>query len=305
MTDFPQWTPEQLETDLSIAISAFREERLQEPLEAYLEAFDECQGEVEVLLETTVDLSRLGAITSGVLGERGLLEALRYLSGPPISEDDLKTLADIRSLSASSLRSDEEAVRRIVRVVMQGLDRRRFDWVSGEREPTEAERNAAVVASAALMATRRAATARRNEGKRKQEASVARSLLSAGFQQVRTRSIPVLEKAPQLGEFCGESKLGQRKADFIIRLWDLRIMPVECKVSNSSTNSVKRLNNDAAAKAEEWRNDFGSTQVVPTAVLSGAYRLHNLQEAQRRGLAIFWAHDLQSFLSWIEKTRTA
>ena len=44
---------------------------------------------------------------------------------------------------------------------------------------------------------------------------------------------------------------------------------------------MKRLNNDAAVKAETWRTDFGTTQVVPAAVLSGVYKLHNLEEAQK------------------------
>lgn len=80
-------------------------------------------------------------------------------------------------------------------------------------------------------------------------------------------------------------------------------MPVECKVSNSSTNSVKRLNNDAAVKAETWRSDFGQRNVVPAAVLSGVYKLHNLLDAQERGLSLFWAHDLQRLLDWIDSTR--
>lgn len=80
-------------------------------------------------------------------------------------------------------------------------------------------------------------------------------------------------------------------------------MPIECKVSNSSTNSVKRLNNDAAVKAEIWIKDFGGLQVVPVAVLSGVYKLHNLEEAQRRGLSIFWSHRLSDLVEWIETTR--
>ena len=80
-------------------------------------------------------------------------------------------------------------------------------------------------------------------------------------------------------------------------------MALECKVSNSATNSVKRLNNDAAAKAESWRRDFGERQVVPVAVLSGVYKTHNLMEAQDRGLSIFWAHDLDELLKWVEQTR--
>ena len=102
----------------------------------------------------------------------------------------------------------------------------------------------------------------------------------------RERSLTITD-APEPGRFCGESYLGNRKADFLVRLWDKRIMPIECKVSNSATNSVKRLNNDAAAKAEAWLKDFGVRQVVPAAVLGGVYKLHNLEEAQHRGLALF------------------
>ena len=80
-------------------------------------------------------------------------------------------------------------------------------------------------------------------------------------------------------------------------------MAVECKVSNSSLNSVKRLNNDAAAKAEVWTRDFGMLNIVPAAVLSGVYKLHNLDDAQRRGLALYWDHRLSDLTEWIERTR--
>lgn len=84
---------------------------------------------------------------------------------------------------------------------------------------------------------------------------------------------------------------GDRKADLVVQLHDARLMPVECKVSNSATNSVKRLNNDAAVKAEAWIKQFGTRQTVPTAVLSGVFKRHNLIQAQEAGLTIFWAHD--------------
>ena len=53
MTDPPVWTREQLELDRVKAIANFRTERTEEPLEDYLEAFDEYQGHIEELLETT------------------------------------------------------------------------------------------------------------------------------------------------------------------------------------------------------------------------------------------------------------
>lgn len=80
-------------------------------------------------------------------------------------------------------------------------------------------------------------------------------------------------------------------------------MPIECKVSNSALNSIKRVNNDAAVKAETWIKDFGTRNIVPAAALSGVYKLRHLADAQQRGLTIFWTHDLQWLVSWIEQTR--
>jgi XamI restriction endonuclease len=302
MIDPPSWSSEELDDARESAIRVFRAERTAEPLEAYLEAFDDYQGVVEDLLETTVDLTDVNSTAVAILTDRKLREAFRYISGPPISEDDLKVVAEA-ALSASRIKADAEMVGRIVEVVLSGLDRRRFPWIAESREPTEAERNAAVLASAALLAMRKLETSRRSDEKNKQENRVENALLSIGFKRVPSRPVATLAQSPRRGEFCRESMLGNRKADFILGLWDRRIMAIECKVSNSSTNSVKRLNNDAAVKAQTWRKDFGERNVVPTAVLSGVYKLHNLEDAQRRGLHLFWAHDLQKMQSWIRRTR--
>lgn len=303
MIDPPIWTDDQLESARSKAIAAFSKERLEEPLEDYLEAFDEYQGHIEVVLETTVDLTELDTTALDVLGDPRLLEAFRYLAGPPISEDDLKVLADASSLARSTLEGKPELVQRLIGVVRQVLDRRRFAWVVERREPTEAERNAAILASAALMAASRTQTRRRTLGKDQQEEMVKAALRQLGFTEVPSRPIRTISHAPAPGHFCGESVLGTRKGDIIVRLWDDRVMPIECKVSNSSTNSVKRLNNDAAVKATSWKTDFGLRQVVPSAVLSGVYKLHNLREAQERGLTLFWAHDLAPLTEWITRTK--
>jgi hypothetical protein len=42
---------------------------------------------------------------------------------------------------------------------------------------------------------------------------------------------------------------------------------------------VKRLNNDAAAKAEYWLKEFGTSQVIPAAILSGVFKVTNLTQA--------------------------
>ena len=294
----PPWTAQELDDERAKAVEVFRKRRTEEPIEAYVEAFDEYQGVLEELLEETVDLTADAKTMVGVVSEPNLLEAFRYLAGPPISEDDLKVLATA-VLTPKRLRKDDEMAKRVADVVIHGLDSRRFPWVTGNREPTEAERNAAVLASAALLATRRLETMRRNEEKRRQENAVKAALKTAGLTEVKARKILVLKNAPAAGEFCGESLLGNRKADVVVGLEDGRTLPIECKVSNSAINSVKRLNNDAAAKAREWTKRFGEDQVAPTAVLSGVYKLHNLTAAQESGLTLFWAHDLGQLISWI------
>lgn len=285
------------------AIEAFRDERMKEPLEKYLEEFEEYRDAFDELMETTVDLRELSTKAMDILTNDALCEALRYLPGPPISLDDLKVIAQAPSLAPKALRADPELARRIIDTVMMGLDRRRFPWVSEDREATEQERASAVLASAAMIATRKVETARRNEGKEAQENRVRDVLKGHGLTQVDTRQVRTLSDAPQPGEFCMESLLGTRKADIIVGLWDRRVLPIECKVSNSATNSIKRLNNDAAAKAQAWRQDFGESQVVPSAVLSGVYKLKNLEDAQDRHLTIFWAHSLDELLKFIDQTR--
>ncbi len=301
----PRWSTEQLAADAAGARQIFRQQRLEEPLEAYLRAFDVYQGRIAELFEKTVDLTRLDADALQVLTDPGLLEALRYLTGPPISADDLKTTAEAASLVAARLRNDSVTVEKIIQVVRAGLDRRRFPWVAENREPDETERRAAVMASAVLLATQRVGTTRRTAGKRTLEGLLEVALTTSGLVKLPTRAVRTFSDAPPPGSFSGESMLGNRKADFIVRLWDQRLMPLECKASNSAINSVKRLNNDAAAKAKAWSEDFGTTQVVPAAVLSGVFKVHNLADAQNRGLSLFWGHNLAALTDWIEQTRSA
>ncbi|MEE9964712.1 MAG: XamI family restriction endonuclease [Propionicimonas sp.] len=280
----------------------FREIRMSEPLEQYLETFDEYRSTVENLIEGTVDLTTLSDEAIDYLTDPDLLTAIRYLASPAISVDDLAILAEA-SLSPKRLREDPEMAQRVIDTVFLGLDRKRFPWVSEAREPTPAELQAAIISTTSLIATQRVQTDRRNTAKTEQEDAVAAFLKSLDFQQVSTRNVRTMRDLPAAGEFCRESLFGSRKADLIVSLWDGRAMPIECKVSNSSTNSVKRLNNDAAKKAKTWIEEFGSANTVPAAVLAGVFKVHNLQQAQHDGLTIFWAHDLQTMGDFIASTR--
>ncbi len=66
----PSWDREQLDAARIAAIDVFRTERMEEPLEAYLNNFDNYQGVIEDLLETTVDLTDLDSTALDILTDQ-------------------------------------------------------------------------------------------------------------------------------------------------------------------------------------------------------------------------------------------
>jgi hypothetical protein len=299
----PIWTQAELEGEAAAARELFRKERISEPLENWKAAFERYQSSFERLF-AEYNLSNPAALTPAqvtAIFQEQLGPALRYIAGPPISEDDLKVLAEVPSLAPSRL--DADAAQRILATILQALDPKRFPWIESGRGPTEVERAAAVLASAALITAQRVATDRRSESKGAQERALKEFLRGMQFVEVPARNIRTLDDAPARASFCAESMVGSRKADVPVRLFDGRLMPIECKVLNSALNSVKRINNDAAVKARIWRDELGRNQVVPVALLSGVFRVANLIQAQSGGLTLFWAHRLEKLQEFIEATR--
>ena len=293
----PVWTLEQFMQGVARGIEIFRDERLSEAREDYSSHFNEAQSAVEDLLELSTDLATLTQTGGSAVADAGYLEALRYLAAPPVSFDDLETLSGVAG------RDFENQWPIVVGTILALVDTHRFPWVVDGREPTEAERRAAVVSTAAQIAARRILTARANESKNAQEELVKAALRAAGLDEVRPRVISTLRTAPRPGEFCGESMLGSRKADLVVSLWDDRVLAIECKVSNSKINSVKRIKNDAAVKAKLWIQEFGDRLIVPAAVIAGVYHPPNLLSAQQDGLTIWWSHDIAQMILWINETK--
>ena len=298
----PRWDDDRLEADRLRAIQEFRDERISESLGVYVANFKRYRNAIENLLESTVDLTKLAEQATTVLLDADLLYAARYLAGPPISVDDLKVLAEV-SLSPAQIKNNPEDARRVVETILLGLDRERFPWLAENREPTDEERRTAVIASAALIASQRVRTNRAKVSPAVQQGIVRDILLAADFTEVAPKVIPNLSVAPEIGQFCGESMLGTRKADAVARLWDGRILAIECKVSNSQVNSIKRLTNDTAVKARVWVEDFGRTNIVACAMLAGVFGLRHLKDSQERGLTLFWSHSPKEMATFVEATR--
>jgi hypothetical protein len=306
MIEPPRWTQEQLSAGIESAKTRFRHERLDEPLEQWKAVFDKYKAQFQALFDEygIADPTALTAEQLANLFRADLGDALRYMAGPPISADDLKVLAEVTSLKPNVLAKNADASKKVLDTIVQTMDPQRFPWIAEKRDPTDEEKRIAIIASTALITVQRASTQRRSTGKVEQEAAVQKYLIEElGFKEVSTRTINTLADAPAAGEFCGECFVGSRKADIPVRLYDGRLLPIECKVSNSSTNSVKRVNNDAQVKAGIWTREFGTNQVVPSAVLSGVFKVHNLQQAQIGGLTIFWAHELEALGKFITATK--
>lgn len=299
----PVWTRQQLAAGIAAGSAAFRKERVEEPSDQYLAFYDQCRAYVEKLLELTVDLTQFRALAPQVFSATELLGAARYLASPPLSLDDLQNLSG-NTVSSTAIAKNSSLAFDLADTVLLFLDRERFPWISQTREPTGAERHTAIVATSAMMAMRLTETYRRTEGRNSQENRIKQYLVEeCGFTEAAKREITNLSQAPHPGQFCGEVMVGSRRSDIPVRLWDGRLMPIECKVSNSATNSYKRINNDAAIKAEVWKSELGSANVVPAAAMSGVFALANLEYAQDKGLTLWWAHELTSLKDFIEATK--
>lgn len=90
----PKWTNEDLIRDAAISAADFRSERLSAS-DAWETHYRQAHKKFEELFEKLRDLNP-NAIDSLLLADAygmGMGEAIRYLAGPPISDDDLKIMA--------------------------------------------------------------------------------------------------------------------------------------------------------------------------------------------------------------------
>lgn len=296
---FPIWTETALDQDRLRAIDAFIERWEKTGTLPWQKTFSSLEPKVEELFALSDDLRKLDA--AFVAANPSLVPLLRFLSSPPVSEDDLDTLVGQHVARRKKL--TEEQARRIITVVVATMDPLRLPWLRENRVPTLQERLLALKWTTGLLALQRLGTDKRMLSSRSQQRAVQDVLTRAGLSFIPDR-IPItdLDNLPR-GSFKAETLLAGVKCDFPVRLHDGRLLAIECKVSNSAINSVKRLIHETGHKADAWRHEFGE-RIIPAAVLSGIYKLHNLRRAQDEfRIAIFWEHDLNPLTAFLEQVR--
>ncbi len=267
----PRWTAAQLETAAAEATEGFRQQRLAESRRTYLEQIERYSRAVEELFADTDDLRDTAGMRTELHSSPERLEAIRYLTGPPISADDLRVIAGT-SLSPFRLAAEPDVGRRIIETIVQLLDRHRFPWIEGSRAPTADERAAAVGATSSLLAASRLQTMRRNESRLEQENAVKEKLRAGGLEEVTPRTINSVRDAPDAGQFCGESLFGTRKADIVIggelHRW-LRLIGHDGRLEATATN---RWRCPAWHIESASRSASGSRGCAPRARAPGRWR---------------------------------
>lgn len=282
----PRWSAAELDAWRTAALADFVAQRGREGTEAYAAAFRRLRPLVEQVFAATDDLRSWSPQL--LLEHPALVSPMRYLIAPLISADDLDTLVEGRTRNK---RIDAGVAERIVTLVESGLDPVRYPWLVERRGASDQERSSAIEWTTGVWASEQVRTARKTESSRRQEAAVADLLRNVGYEYGPHRRMTALDDMPR-GTFGGEAVLAGAKADVPVRLHDGRLLAIECKVSNSAVNSVKRLLRETGGKARAWREAYGE-QVVPAAVLSGVFKLNDLLAAQENHrIALFWETDL-------------
>ncbi len=186
-------------------------------------------------------------------------------------------------------------------------------------EPTPELIQRAVDVTAELWTIQQQGTSQRMESSRTQEEAVRAQLAASGLsfvsptefgkrtQALGARYVQSLGIVPanvrdllDLGEFTTEQLVAGHKSDVPVLLPSGVLMTIECKVSNSATNSYKRLIRETDGKRRAWREQFGGGGVRTAAVISGVYSAKNLLDAQGQGMLVFFDHDLHALDAFLQ-----
>ena len=304
------WSEEEIRSDCVKAREDFRARRMSDPKADYEAEFDGAKKSVEFVISKLPDILREPAPTKllgDIVSDQKRFIALRYLLAPPISEDDLDTLLDAK-LSAKALNADAALAERFAALLRAGIDAKRFPWLSSGAKPAASAVKAAELATTVAAAIQRVQTKRRSDEKDQLEGAIEHQLSS----KLKMQRIPVpresitnenfRDTAPNAGQFMRGATLGGDNGDFVIGLWNNRLLALECKSSNSEINSRKRLNKEVVKNAGAWVTAFGS-MVIPGAALRGVFKPEYVRDAQAAKVALFWGHRLGDLLAFIATTR--
>ncbi|WP_196809232.1 XamI family restriction endonuclease [Conexibacter woesei] len=300
-----KYTEDELKMDIAKATSIFIERVRHAIPAAYRPKLADAREELVQALAVTADLTDLRPEV--VAAHPEIVRALRYTAGPPISEEDFRTVTRWPFAARANARAVKAAAPAVCSTVRELADPLLFPWLSQDRSPLPDERKAAINGTAKLLAVERFRTERRGSASKDQEAEVRRVLATdAGLTEVER---PLRRKSGHIelidhldkGSFTSECVLHGMKCDVPVRLPDGLLMTIECKVNSGQKNGWKRVSREVEGKASRWRDKFGSASVVIAIMLDGNFDLGTLTRFQDEGYFIFWGHDPQRLVDFVNE----
>lgn len=254
---------------------------------AYLDRSAAAATKLAVLFAQTADLAELAFAEP----TPATIEIARFLTiAAPTSQADL-------DLVTFDMEKPAKRVEQLAFIAMH-LDPLRFPWLGADREPTDEERRAAIAATAGIIARQQGSTDRRSVLGKRLEAATADVVEAAGYTRAKWPSL-----AP--GEYCGATKIHGAEADLIVRLWDGRLLLIECKASLSEVNSYKRVDHEANGKPAKWARSLLGESIVPVTVLAGAMGQKMLAKLREQGMTLIWEHHLAPLVEIVNENRPA
>ena len=279
----------------------------------YVEGTD-CEGEAAdwaaALEETRLKVVAALAASNNLHDLRSALETdgrhmliFRHLLAPPKSQDQFKLLCDQWSKSSEKSGRPQSATTTpsVEKVLLQWMDRRIAPWLIANRQPTDVESELLIERVTSFIAPKINETNKRNRLSAEQERAVVRLLIGLGWSQIPSITIDKRAAIPPK-HFMNKTRFATatttaQEVDIACGFNSSYVAAIECKVTNDTTNSVKRIN-DVLKKAAAWKAHWGSF-VETAALLQGVIKPEDVQRLSDEGVKVFWSHDLEKFATWV------
>lgn len=260
-------------------------------------------------VENTLSESNALANVAAALEVRGgHMLVLRQMLAPPLSQDQF---AIVCSSYSKALENTDRPVpankaASVAEAFLAMRDIQLLPWLAENRAPSAEEIRHTVTAVTPLLASQIHLTAKRTASSTDQEEAVVALLNAKEWERLPSR---LVDRGAILAarQFMKKTKFATttrpQEVDIACGLGGTMVLAMECKVSNDTTNSVKRIN-DVLKKATAWRDHWGSF-VRPAALLQGTIGYKDVQRLTHAGVAVFWSHDLPRFERWIDENTTS
>lgn len=252
---------------------------------------------------TLSETNALMGITKALELRGGHMLVLRQMLAPPLSQDQFAIVCPAynKSLENKDRPVPAPKAEQVAEAFLAMRDVRLLAWLSDNRPPSALELDRIVTAVTPLLASQLHLTAKRTASSTVQEEAVVALLNAKNWERIPSR---LVDRGATLAarQFMKKTRFATttrpQEVDIACGLGETMVLAMECKVSNDTTNSVKRIN-DVLKKATAWRDHWGSF-VRPAALLQGTIGYKDVQRLIHAGVTVFWSHDLPRFERWID-----